>query len=231
MILCDGHGSHLMLALIKFCLANHMHIILHVPHPSHLTQGEDLTNFKLFKVAYRKRKHARFAKLFAEHKPHLLKASDVMPIVTPAWEAAFAPEYHLCGWKEAGIVLFTRSVMHTIIRIELHKAKRQSADPRTANKASTTPCWRACLARHLQAVASKAAASMKARRTRANKMATAPTCAAACLRHRSTPMARSRRAADLRCSRKCTRPGRLTYRPGEGAAARRACATRSRHDG
>eukprot|EP00965_Chrysotila_dentata_P120645 3989674-Pleurochrysis_carterae.AAC.2 len=39
-IICDGHGSHLMLALVDFCRANNITTILLVPHMSHLTQGK-----------------------------------------------------------------------------------------------------------------------------------------------------------------------------------------------
>jgi hypothetical protein len=43
--ICDGHGSHLTLALLDFCRDNHVRIVLRVPHCSHLIQGEDVRNF------------------------------------------------------------------------------------------------------------------------------------------------------------------------------------------
>ena len=58
-IVCDGHGSHLTLPLIEFCRANHIHhihVILCVPHTTHLTQGEDVTNFARFKPEFRRQK-------------------------------------------------------------------------------------------------------------------------------------------------------------------------------
>ena len=36
--ICDGHGSHLTLELIDFCIANHIILVLRPPHTTHRLQ-------------------------------------------------------------------------------------------------------------------------------------------------------------------------------------------------
>eukprot|EP00965_Chrysotila_dentata_P052188 1731513-Pleurochrysis_carterae.AAC.1 len=56
-IICYGHGSHLTLALVDFCRANNITIVLRVPHTWPLTQGEDRQNFKILKALVRRNRH------------------------------------------------------------------------------------------------------------------------------------------------------------------------------
>ena len=64
-IVCDGHRSHLTLTIIEFCRAHHIHVLLRVPHTTHLTQGEDVSNFSQFKPEFRRQKAELLATKFA----------------------------------------------------------------------------------------------------------------------------------------------------------------------
>ena len=109
-ILCDGHGSHLTLDLINFCRANHIRIVLRVPHTSHLTQGEDVCNFAVLKSQIRVEKARVLTSNITNRGSYKLEASDFMKVVTPAWDAAFARDVNVRAWQKTGLNPFTRSV-------------------------------------------------------------------------------------------------------------------------
>ena len=64
-IAVDGHGSHLLLPLIEFCRAQHIHVRLRVPRTTHLTQGDDVSNILRFKPEFRQHKAELLVTKFA----------------------------------------------------------------------------------------------------------------------------------------------------------------------
>jgi len=116
-IVCDGHGSHLTLPLIEFCRAHHIHVLLRVPHTTHLTQGEDVSNFARFKPEFRRQKSAMLVKKFARGI-FGFGPEDLMELVTPAWNVAFSREVNKIGWERTGLHPFTRCVYHKLLAQE-----------------------------------------------------------------------------------------------------------------
>ena len=113
-ILCDGHGSHLTLDLITFCRANHIRIVLRVPHTSHLTQGEDVCNFAVLKSRIRQEKARALTENITSTGNYRLESKDFMRVVAPAWNAAFARDVNIKAWQKTGLCPFTRSVLFTL---------------------------------------------------------------------------------------------------------------------
>ena len=110
-IVCDGHSSHLTLPLIEFCRAHHIHVLLPVPHTTHLTQGEDVSNFSQFKPEFRRQKAELLATKFARGT-FGFGPKDLMALVTPARNVAFGKEVNKLGWARTGLHPFTRCVYH-----------------------------------------------------------------------------------------------------------------------
>lgn len=112
-LICDGHGSHLTLDLLEYCRAHHVHVVLRVPHTTHLTQGEDVRNFKIFKPAVRTQKNEALQENISRGVFRLLN-KDFMRVVEPAWRKAFSTENNLKGWRETGISPFNQCVLHQL---------------------------------------------------------------------------------------------------------------------
>ena len=123
--ICDGHGSHLTLALLDFCRDNHVRIVLRVPHSSHLTQGEDVRNFLIFKSELRRQKSKQLTLNVQERGLYTLKPEDFMKVVTPAWNKAFDRSNNIVAWRDTGLFPFTRKVYFTLLR------QVSTAPPRT----------------------------------------------------------------------------------------------------
>lgn len=116
-LICDGHGSHLTLELLEYCRAHHIVIVLRVPHTTHLTQGEDVRNFRKFKSLLRKSKHHQLGMNFARGI-YNLRNSDFMRVIEQPWLCAFSKEENLKGWSECGLSPFNRRVYHELKREE-----------------------------------------------------------------------------------------------------------------
>jgi len=112
-IVCDGHGSHLTLPLIEFCRAHHIHVLLRVPHTTHLTQGEDVSNFARFKPEFRRQKAELLVQKFARGA-FGFGPEDLMALITPAWNVAFSKDVNKVGWERTGLHPFTRCVYHRL---------------------------------------------------------------------------------------------------------------------
>jgi len=122
-IVCDGHGSHLTLPLIEFCRAHHIHVILPVPQTTHLTQGEDVSNFARFKPELRRQKTELLVQKFARGT-FGFGPEDFMAVVTPAWNLAFSREVNNIGWSRTGLNPFNRCVFH---KLKEHEAASERA--------------------------------------------------------------------------------------------------------
>lgn len=128
-IICDGHGSHLSLQLIEYARANHVQIALRVPHTSHITQGEDVSNFEVLKSEVRVRKSKMLLSNIQKKQLYRLQNSDFMKIVAPAWDAAFSTQRNLKGWERTGLNPFTRIVMHDLFDEEERKKSTTTVAP------------------------------------------------------------------------------------------------------
>ena len=107
---CDGHGSHLTTELIEFARANHVVILLRVPHTSHKLQGEDVANYSRLKGLVRKRKTKVLQEVYKQSGTLTLGAKHFMPIMQPCWDESFTQVNNARGWALTGLYPFTRHV-------------------------------------------------------------------------------------------------------------------------
>jgi hypothetical protein len=138
-MICDGHGSHLTWELIQWARENNVMILLRPPHTTHVTQGEDVHGFGLFKKDFANEK-AHFmndlrakieqAKSNGNNTANMkndLHWSDLMTLIRQPWQNAFSPMNVLKAWAKIGIVPFTRCVEHRL-RTKEEAAKKATDD-------------------------------------------------------------------------------------------------------
>lgn len=119
LLVMDGYGLHLCYPFLELCCDNNTHVILHVPHTSHKTQGEDLVNYMVFKSQF----HRRKAVVLSEKISKLgrivgLHRTDLLDCIKDPWEKAFSFENNMSGWSKEGIIPFTRAPYHEALAQE-----------------------------------------------------------------------------------------------------------------
>jgi hypothetical protein len=111
-IICDGHGSHLTAEFLQYAREHGFIIILRPPHSSHISQGEDVINFRAFKGKERAVKAEIFSAKMCDVtcKSKNLDYCDMTKCIKLAWERAFAPRKNRRAWSVIGLSPFTRKV-------------------------------------------------------------------------------------------------------------------------
>ena len=127
LIVCDGHGSHCSLEALKFCKANHIEVILRVPHGSHLLNPEDAVNFGIFKPAVRKEKGLLLSEKLKKDPNARLTNRDFVKITKEPFQKAFSPEMNAKAWAKAGYLPPNRRPLWEIIAKEKAKVKSRPA--------------------------------------------------------------------------------------------------------
>ena len=127
-MICDGHGSHFTLEVLDFCRANGIVLILRPPHTSHVTQCEDIINFRILKplITYRlskimiEKKSRKVGTRYENPRPgagkwaSTLGFEDLLYAVSHAWREAFSEANCLLAWDHAGLRPFNRMPYHKV---------------------------------------------------------------------------------------------------------------------
>jgi hypothetical protein len=120
----DGHGSHITIGLLRFCLDNGIHIVLRPPHTSSITQGEDLVNFREVKPAFRQKKCMILGGKALRGQGASLGFTDMMECIHDPWVNAFDRRHNVESWEKMGLNPFTRKPYWKVV-----KAERQRRPP------------------------------------------------------------------------------------------------------
>ena len=118
-LIIDGHGSHVTPEFLQICRDENVIVVVRVPHTTHLTQGEDVKNFKDFKYEAHNKKSLWVGKSMhesarrklggdsGEHKTSI-SWENFGEIVFDAWANAFKKTNNQLAWNLIGINPFTR---------------------------------------------------------------------------------------------------------------------------
>ncbi|KAJ8612886.1 hypothetical protein CTAYLR_002091 [Chrysophaeum taylorii] len=109
-IISDGVGAHLDLAVVAFLAASGWYLVRRTPH---CTRDEDLVNFWVVKNELRVG--------FYTHPPRL------MDCVTPAWQKGFSREVNKRAWIEAGLFPYPARPLW-LTQAEETRTSKQKAD-------------------------------------------------------------------------------------------------------
>jgi hypothetical protein len=139
----DGHGSHLTVDFVRACRVNFIHIVLRIPHTTHLTQPEDLVNFGTLKNNLRNailfKQSAMIIESFdrrrvdgkARIEHQLTFGNSLSELVPVAWANAFSVDKNKYAWRKSGINPFTRKPVLGLYQSEWREAelakRRQNA--------------------------------------------------------------------------------------------------------
>lgn len=131
-IICDGVGSHLTLAVLERAVELGMEILLRVPNLSFILQGEDTVNFKELKAEFRLQKAAKFRKLNdgrrTDASPYIpLGYEHLMECFLPAHTKAFTKERNMMGWQIEGVIPFTKKQWWKKKKIDEEKGAKSAA--------------------------------------------------------------------------------------------------------
>ena len=122
MVICDGHGSHLTLEILKFCREVGIDLILRIPHTSQSTQNEDLVLFALLENRFVANKGVRLAQLASAARGRWsLNFSDLAVVLRPAFDLTFTAPNVMRGWEEAGLIPFTRKPLALLLKEQEQK--------------------------------------------------------------------------------------------------------------
>jgi hypothetical protein len=92
------------------------------PHPTPVARGprklrskcEDVRSFAILKPELRRQKAKQLVLNVQNEGCYKLRPSDFMKVVTPAWNKAFEHSNNIKGWRDTGIVPFSRKVYHDL---------------------------------------------------------------------------------------------------------------------
>ena len=145
-LICDSHGSHLSLEFLRLAKARGVIVIWRPPHTSHVTQGEDVICFGMFKGMLRKAtaKAIRLKEFLIAPYNDLrawagkttavgcsaLANSDFVFCVRNAWTASFSPRQCMLAWQVTGLVPFTQ---HVWWELKAKEELRSNGRERVAN--------------------------------------------------------------------------------------------------
>mmetsp|Transcript_20914 Transcript_20914/g.35020 ORF Transcript_20914/g.35020 Transcript_20914/m.35020 type:complete len:556 (+) Transcript_20914:920-2587(+) len=123
-LICDGHGSHLTYELVQYCRDVGFILVLRPPPTSSISQGEDVENFKVLKPKFRVAKCKLITDMVSKGLAPVLKTAHLMGIVCGPWMQAFDQRRCQKGWKEIGVVPFTRVVYWRLKKSEAAKVQK-----------------------------------------------------------------------------------------------------------
>lgn len=116
----------LTLELLDLCRENGIHIVLHPPHTSHISQVEDIANFWDFKwsLCITNAEVLSEKQLEAMADPNMLPYAkltnaDLLQCCQKGWMAAFDETNCLLGWQKVRLRPFTRSVFWELKRSQV----------------------------------------------------------------------------------------------------------------
>ncbi|MAW75979.1 MAG: hypothetical protein CMJ95_01120 [Planctomycetes bacterium] len=101
-VIMDGYGGHLSLALLDYCREMGIHILLRPPHTSNAIQGEDVKNFSVFKLAFQAEKGKVLNRLVLNGSKHRLGLQHLSECVKAPWEKAFSMKRNTEAWMLTG---------------------------------------------------------------------------------------------------------------------------------
>jgi len=128
-MLCqDGLGQHYAFEVVQTCVNSGLDIALRFPHGSSRNQHEDFAHFSVFKPAHEQAKIEAQVRQFqvvrekaqaqgrAPTVPELKRAQVItdgtsLQCAKRPWEEAFSETRIKSGWKDEGVVPFTRKLM------------------------------------------------------------------------------------------------------------------------
>ena len=126
---CDGVTVHLAAERLRLSREAGVHVVLRVPHSTHVTQGEDTVIFGPFKADYGLRKTQVMGELLLNPQAGKtqLGPEDFPACFKQPWERAFRREKIKQAWAKDGVIPFTRRCMWELRAEEERRATAAAA--------------------------------------------------------------------------------------------------------
>ena len=134
LLLMDGHGDHIRPNALHAMREAGVASILRPPHTSHLTQNEDLVNFKVLMPLFREKKHAVLAHNAMWDGSPKLYDHDFQECIKGPYNAAFCMEKDQSGWARAGYHPFTMRPYWDLVKQENAKIAAEAGARRVVAK-------------------------------------------------------------------------------------------------
>ena len=129
----DGYDSHLTMAVLSFCIKNHIELFCRLPHSSSETQPEDVGTFSVFKPLFNAAKVKYFSEQFMSTGRKNLHNGDLIKILTVPWMVATAPDVTRAAWEKCGIVPFNRELQYKKEAEELRSESKKKGCSSSSN--------------------------------------------------------------------------------------------------
>ncbi|KAF1982089.1 DDE-domain-containing protein, partial [Aulographum hederae CBS 113979] len=100
LLFIDGHGSHLTIPFIQYCLNNKIILAAYPPHSTHCLQPLDVSLFSSLSTFYSQGLNQH---LFMTQGLSSIGQRDFFPLFWPAYERAFTKANILSGWRKTGL--------------------------------------------------------------------------------------------------------------------------------
>jgi len=125
LLICDGHGSHVTVPFIRFCIDHNIDVLLMPPHSSHLCQPLDVGIFSSLKLHV-----SRELDNIMRHGVSNIKKFEWANCYRIARPKAMTKSNILSAWSGAGLFPFNRQKV-------LHQLRLNTSDPNLSNQIST----------------------------------------------------------------------------------------------
>ena len=125
-LILGGHGSHATLEFLQAARKSHIVVALRVPHTTHITQGEGVVNFIVFKNKHNKAKHNHLAAKLANHgvAGAPLGLAGMPHFTNEPWREAHSIQSNQAAWRSVGVVPLNRMPAHRLRRGEWQTKQR-----------------------------------------------------------------------------------------------------------
>ena len=123
LLIADGHGSHLTMKFIDYCICNRILLAIYPPHSTHALQPLDVVMFSPLAAAYSKGVNNliyKWKNLISMHK------GDFYGLFIDAWRTTLTKKNILKAFEATGLLLFDRSVVIKKIAARHPKSRSRS---------------------------------------------------------------------------------------------------------
>jgi hypothetical protein len=127
----DGHGSHVTLEFLEYCVANRILVARFPPHATHTVQPLDVVVFKSLSSAY-SRELEKFR--IRSHGILPMAKRDFFSLFWRAWESSLTPDLIKKSFEATGLVPFNPGVV-------LERFEPDSSDQESDSSGSQLITW------------------------------------------------------------------------------------------
>jgi len=139
LLFVDGHGSHINMRFLDWCIAHRILVAVYPPHSTHRLQPLDVSLFAPLAVYYSQQLDAF---LHSSQGLSTITKRDFFRLFWPAFNKTFTEANVLSGWRRTGLHPFEPEVILGIFKDKEQPVKASRPTSSSASSALSASDWR-----------------------------------------------------------------------------------------